>query len=53
MRYFDLYHGVELTPEREGNTAVLSFAIEAHGYGAVLATQGAPDASDAESDVDA
>jgi formylglycine-generating enzyme required for sulfatase activity len=42
-RYFDLYHGVELTPEREGDKAVLSFALEAHGYGAVLATRGEPE----------
>jgi gamma-glutamyl hercynylcysteine S-oxide synthase len=44
VRYFDLYHGVELTPEKEGNKAVLAFAIEAHGFAAVLATHGAPDA---------
>jgi iron(II)-dependent oxidoreductase len=44
VHYFDLYHGVELTPEREGNEAVLAFPIEAHGFGAVLATHGAPDA---------
>jgi iron(II)-dependent oxidoreductase len=43
VRYFDIYHGVELTPEREGDHAVLSFAIEAHGFGAVLASRGAPD----------
>jgi formylglycine-generating enzyme required for sulfatase activity len=43
-RYFDLYHGVELTPERNGTEAVLSFPIEAHGFGAVMATHGAPDA---------
>jgi iron(II)-dependent oxidoreductase len=43
VRYFDLYHGVELTPEKEGGKAVLSFALEAHGFGAVLATRGAPD----------
>jgi len=44
VRYFDLYHGVELTPA--GNAAgktVLSFAIEAHGYGAILASRSAPD----------
>ena len=35
-RYFDLYHGVELTPQREGDNDVLSFSIEAHGYGAIL-----------------
>ena len=38
--YYDLYHGVELTPEREGDEAVLSFPIEAHGFGALLATVG-------------
>src|SRR5271156_3472072 len=42
MRYFDLYHGVELHPVREGERSVLSFAFEAHGYGAVLATAGEP-----------
>jgi formylglycine-generating enzyme required for sulfatase activity len=42
MRYFDLYHGVELTPEVEGQTAVLSFAIEANGFSAILATPGEP-----------
>ncbi len=43
MRYFDLYHGTELTPERDGDQVVLSFPIEAHGYGAVLETAGGPD----------
>jgi gamma-glutamyl hercynylcysteine S-oxide synthase len=45
MRYFDLYHGTELKPERnpEG-TVVLSFEVEAHGYGALLATKTAPNA---------
>jgi formylglycine-generating enzyme required for sulfatase activity len=42
-RYFDLYHGVELTPAIEGDTAVLSFPTEAHGFGAVLAASGDPD----------
>jgi iron(II)-dependent oxidoreductase len=42
MRYFDLYHGVELKPEIEGQTAVLSFNVEASGYGAILATPGEP-----------
>jgi gamma-glutamyl hercynylcysteine S-oxide synthase len=41
-RYFDLYHGTELTPERDGDKAVLSFPLEAHGFGAVLATNGPP-----------
>jgi formylglycine-generating enzyme required for sulfatase activity len=44
-RYFDIYHGVELKPEQQGDTAVLSFAIEAHGFGMVLATPGEPDAA--------
>lgn len=44
LRYFDLYHGVELKPATEGNLDVLHFAIEAHGYGAVFATTGEPDA---------
>jgi gamma-glutamyl hercynylcysteine S-oxide synthase len=43
VRYFDLYHGVELKPVMEGNEAVLTFPTEAHGYGAVLATPGEPD----------
>ena len=42
MRYFDLYHGVELKPKIEGALAVLSFDLEAHGYGAILATPGEP-----------
>ena len=45
VRYFDLYHGVELTPERDGKEAVLSFPLEAHGMGAVMAVHGAPEAS--------
>jgi formylglycine-generating enzyme required for sulfatase activity len=43
MRYFDLYHGVELKPEINGQTAVLSFELEANGYGAILATPKEPD----------
>jgi Uncharacterized conserved protein len=45
MRYFDIYHGVELKPITEGNRDVLHFAIEAHGYGAVFASSGEPDAN--------
>ncbi len=37
MHYFDLWHGVELTPDVKDGMATLSFAIEASGYGAVLA----------------
>ena len=44
VRYFDLYHGTELQPQREGDTAVLSFPIEAHGFGAVLVTAAEPGA---------
>jgi len=44
VRYFDLYHGLELEPARDRDDDVLSFDIEAHGYGAILATRGAPDA---------
>jgi gamma-glutamyl hercynylcysteine S-oxide synthase len=39
VHYFDLYHGVELTPERRGDKSVLAFRIEAKDYGAVLATK--------------
>jgi len=46
LRYYDLYHGVELKPELKpdtnGQSAVLSFDLEANGYGAILATPGAP-----------
>ena len=38
MRYFDLWNGVELKPRGpRWQSVVLSFLIEAHGYGAVLA----------------
>jgi formylglycine-generating enzyme required for sulfatase activity len=42
MRYFDLYHGVELKPVTNGQWSVLSFDMEANGYGAVLATPNEP-----------
>ena len=44
LRYFDLYHGVELKPEITGQTAALSFDIEGNGYDAILATPGPPSA---------
>ena len=44
MRYWDLYHGVELKPALEDGQDVLSFDTEAHGYGAILAQAGEPDA---------
>jgi formylglycine-generating enzyme required for sulfatase activity len=37
-KYYDLWHGVELTPEMKDGNATLSFEIEASGYGALLAT---------------
>jgi formylglycine-generating enzyme required for sulfatase activity len=49
MRYFDLYHGIELRPEAEGLAsapiAVLTFDIEANGFGAILATPTEPDSA--------
>ncbi len=43
MRYFDVYHGVELKPRAAGGNVVLSFSIEARGYGAILVTKAEPD----------
>jgi formylglycine-generating enzyme required for sulfatase activity len=43
MRYFDLYHGVELKPIVEDGKAVLSFSTETNGFGAILATAAEPD----------
>jgi gamma-glutamyl hercynylcysteine S-oxide synthase len=44
MRYFDLYHGVELMPTKNATGQnVLSFPIEAHGYVALLASPSEPD----------
>ena len=45
VRYFDLYHGAELTPQKEDGKVVLSFAIEAHGFAALLAVKGDASAS--------
>ena len=42
LRYFDLYHGTELTPTRSrSGQVVLSFPVEAKGYGALLLTPSA------------
>ncbi len=41
-RFFDLYHGVEIKPKRESSETSLSFPIEAHGFGAILALRGEP-----------
>lgn len=38
MRYFDVWNGVELRPETRSGRAVVSFSMEAQGYGAVLGT---------------
>jgi formylglycine-generating enzyme required for sulfatase activity len=46
LHYFDLWHGVELTPSVHDQRAVLSFTVEANGFGAILATKSAaPDLS--------
>jgi len=46
MRYFDLYHGTELQPQRDQTgRLVLSLEIEAHGFGALLASRSNPDAA--------
>ncbi|MBZ5667190.1 MAG: formylglycine-generating enzyme family protein [Acidobacteriia bacterium] len=37
-RYFDLWHGVELHPQQEGQQSILSFEIEDDGFGAILET---------------
>jgi iron(II)-dependent oxidoreductase len=42
VRYYDLWNGVELTPEIRGSDAVLGFAMEAHGYGSMLASSTPP-----------
>ena len=39
-RYYDLWHGAELKLDLSGETATLSFDLEARGYGAVLAQLG-------------
>ena len=43
MHYFDLWHGMELTPEAGDGNMFLNFSIEAHGFGAILATSDQPD----------
>jgi formylglycine-generating enzyme required for sulfatase activity len=43
-RFFDLWHGTELKPEVNGSRAILSFDMEAQGFGAVLAMTGEPEA---------
>jgi len=43
VRYFDLWHGVQLQPEREGDQSMIAFDLEPEGYGAVLETPSAED----------
>ncbi len=45
VNFFDVWHGRQLTPLINGNTAILSFSIEADGYGAVVALPGTPSAA--------
>jgi len=42
-RFFDAWHGVELTPLVEGAEATLGFEMEGQGYGAVLAADDGAD----------
>jgi formylglycine-generating enzyme required for sulfatase activity len=45
VRYFDLYHGTEIQAQKDPTgISVLSFPIEAHGFGAIFATSSEPDA---------
>jgi formylglycine-generating enzyme required for sulfatase activity len=46
--FYNLWQGEELKPEVSGSTATLSFEVEAHGFGAVLATEGAPASNDTQ-----
>ena len=41
-RFYDLWHGQELTPALSGNMATLSLDLESLGFGAVFATPNAP-----------
>jgi gamma-glutamyl hercynylcysteine S-oxide synthase len=45
IRYYDLWHGVELKPVLEGSDATLSFDMEGRGFGAVLAADQNPPGS--------
>ena len=36
-RYYDVWNGVEMKPRMASGDAMLSFAMEAHGFGAILA----------------
>jgi iron(II)-dependent oxidoreductase len=45
LHYYDVYHGVELSPQNRGGKSTLTFPIEAKGYGAVLASHTPADSS--------
>jgi len=38
-RYFDLWHGAALAPRIDGDRAIFDFALEARGFGALLAVE--------------
>lgn len=44
-RYFDVYHGTQLTPRMAGEKTILSFSLEAGGFGAILALKDEPSAA--------
>ncbi|HEX5555257.1 MAG TPA: SUMF1/EgtB/PvdO family nonheme iron enzyme [Chitinophagaceae bacterium] len=39
MSYFDVWHGVKLSPDKRTDSIYLNFPVEAHGFGAVLAVK--------------
>lgn len=43
-RYFNLWHGIEITPVKENSTYVLNFDLEESGYSAILETAAPDDA---------
>ena len=43
LRYFDLYHGVELKPRGHDGDRVLSFDIDRRGFAAIFVTKKEPD----------
>src|SRR5665648_105006 len=45
IRFFDLFHGIELTPVKKGDKAILNFDIDLKGFGCILATKASLDSS--------
>jgi formylglycine-generating enzyme required for sulfatase activity len=39
MSYYDIWNGIKLNPQKESDHIILSFPIEANGFGAVLAVR--------------